>query len=82
MSINRVDVQQAKRKDALCQNRMREHAQVTGSIPCGSRQARASDLGAEVREGTTRGYRQRLRWMRVYQEEHVNLLKPRGVRTA
>ena len=32
-----------------------EHAQVSGSIPCGSRQARAGDLGTAAREGTTRG---------------------------
>ena len=28
---------------------------MSGSIPCGSRQARAGDLGAAAREGTTRG---------------------------
>ena len=47
-----------------------DHAQASGSIPCGSRQARAGDLGTEVRQGTTRRHRQRLRWMRAYQEEH------------
>ena len=60
-----------------------EHAQASGSIPCGSRQARAGDLGTTARKGTTRGHRQRLRWMRAFQEEHdvcpffhgVNLLK-------
>ena len=44
-----------------------EDAQASGSIQCGSRHARAGDLGSEVRQGTPRGHRQRLRWMRAYQ---------------
>ena len=47
-----------------------EHAQASNSTLCGSRKAREGDLGAEVREGTTRGHQQRLRLMRAYQEEH------------
>ena len=43
---------------------------MSGSIPCGSRQARAGDLGAAAREDTTCGHRQRLCWMRACQEEH------------
>ena len=76
MSINCVDVQQAMKEVARFMAEPNEgawsmeHAQASGSILCGSRRARAGDLGAEVREGTTHGHRQRLRWMRAYQEEH------------
>ena len=44
-----------------------EHVQASVSLFRGSRKARAGDLRAEVRNGTTRGHRQRLR---ACQEEH------------
>ena len=67
MSINRVDVQQTVKEVARFLVEPNEgawimdQAQSSGSIPRGSRQARASDLRTKVRQGTARGQRQRLR---------------------
>ena len=56
MSINRVDVQQAVKEVARFMAEPDEGAWImlkrSGSIPCGSRQAGAGDLGTEVRQGT------------------------------
>ena len=75
MSINRVDVQQASgERGSTFHGRAKrgsvDHAQESGWIPCGSRQVRAGDLGTDVRQGTTRRHRQRLRRKCAYQEEH------------
>ena len=55
MSINRVDVQHAVKEVARfmaeAERGSMDHAQASGSIICGSRQASTSDLRIEVRQG-------------------------------
>ena len=74
MSINRVDVQQAVTEAARFMAEPNEGAWVMLErlvwYLVGQDRLRAGDLGKEVRQGTTRGHGQRLRWMRAYQEEH------------
>ena len=48
-----------------------DHAQASGSIPCGSRQARAGDLGTEVRQDTTRRHRH-LHCLMLWTQERVS----------
>ena len=63
MSVNHVDVHHVVKEVARFMTEpnegawiMLKHAQTSGSIPCGSWQARASDLRTEVRQGTARGH--------------------------
>ena len=79
MSVNRVDVQQAVTEVARFMAEPNEGAwsilkRLVRYLVGHGRLV----PGAEAREGTTRGHRQRLRWMRACQEEHDVLRRNKG----